>query len=156
MLLITSFFSGSPLSFSHWTLSSFTIQDSSYLCVEQYLMAEKARLFGDLSSLNIIMKSVDPAEHKRLGRSVSGFDHAVWDRERFDIAITGNYAKFAHNPDMRRDVLSTGDRILAEASPFDNQWGIGLRAYNPEALHPSTWRGKNILAGISKMQTGHP
>ena len=144
-----------PSPFSHWTLSSFTIQDSSYLCVEQYLMAEKARLFGDLSSLDSILKSVDPAEHKRLGRSVSRFDHAVWDRERVDIAITGNYAKFAQNPDMRRDLLSTGDRILAEASPFDNQWGIGLRADNPAALHPSTWRGKNLLGQVLQVVRRH-
>ena len=46
---------------------------------------------------------------------------------------------------MRRDLLSTDDRILAEANPFDNQWGIGLRVDNPAALHPSTWRGKHLL-----------
>ena len=46
---------------------------------------------------------------------------------------------------MKQHLLSTGTKLLAEASPFYPVWGIGLRADNPEAQDPSRWRGKKLL-----------
>ena len=46
---------------------------------------------------------------------------------------------------MRFALLQTGDRRLAEASPHDNLWGIGLSACDPRASSPDSWYGKNLL-----------
>ena len=46
---------------------------------------------------------------------------------------------------MRFALLQTGDRRLAEASPHDNLWGIGLSACDPCARSPDSWCGKNLL-----------
>ena len=46
---------------------------------------------------------------------------------------------------MRFALLQTGDRRLAEASPHDNLWGIGLSACDPRASSPDSWCGKNLL-----------
>lgn len=54
-------------------------------------------------------------------------------------------AKFSQNREMRRVLLETGDKILAEASPRDCVWGIGLGSGNPRARDPSNWRGRNLL-----------
>ena len=48
---------------------------------------------------------------------------------------------------MKQHLLSTGTIPLAEASPFDPVWGIGLRADDSEAQGPSRWRGKNTPLG---------
>jgi len=42
----------------------------------------------------------------------------------------------------------TGDAILAEASPQDKIWGIGMTADDPDAKNPDHWNGQNILGDI--------
>ena len=59
-----------PSYFSQWSPSSFVVDDVSYSCVEQYMMAEKARLFKDPRAVELIMSSPDSRTHKRVGRGV--------------------------------------------------------------------------------------
>ena len=65
------------------------------------------------------MSSSDPSAHKRIGQGVRNLDNAVWDRVSEDAVLGGNFAKFSQNPTMKHHLLSTGTKILAEASPFD-------------------------------------
>lgn len=44
-----------------------------------------------------------------------------------------------------KTILKTFPKTLAEASPFDTIWGIGLSADDPRALNKETWKGKNLL-----------
>ena len=67
-----------PSAFSQWTPSPFTVDFVEYNCVEQFMMASKARLFGDDTALSVILASDDPREQKRLGRQVRYFDHDLW------------------------------------------------------------------------------
>lgn len=134
-----------PGVFSQWTASPFTVDGVDYTCAEQFMMAEKARLFGDDAVLGKILKSKSPKTHKALGRKVAGFDGAVWERERLEIVVRGNEAKFGQNPEMRDALLATGEKTLVEASPYDRIWGIGLRADDARAFDRSTWRGLNLL-----------
>ena len=46
---------------------------------------------------------------------------------------------------MKHHLLSTGNKRLAEASPLDPVWGIGLRADDPRTKGPRQWRGKSLL-----------
>ena len=109
------------------------------------MMAEKARLIKDHRAVELIMSSPDPSTYKRIGRGVRNFDSAVWDREKENAVLSGNYAKFTQNPAMKHHLLSTGNKHLAEASPLDPVWGIGLRADDPRANDPHQWKGKNLL-----------
>ncbi len=52
------FFYGGP--FSQWARSVFTIDGVEYNCAEQYMMAMKAKTFGDEEALATIMKSHEP------------------------------------------------------------------------------------------------
>jgi ribA/ribD-fused uncharacterized protein len=61
------------------------------------------------------------------------------------IVTEGNIAKFSQNEDLKSFLLGTGTQILVEASPYDRIWGIGLGAEDPNAKHPSTWQGENLL-----------
>ena len=54
---------------------------------------------------------------------------------------------------MKYHLLSTGTKLLAEASPFDPVWGIGLRADDPEARDPRLWRGKHLLGKTLRFAT---
>lgn len=131
--------------FSQWWPSAFTIDDITYKTAEHWMMAGKARLFGDNITLEKILQANTPDQAKKLGREVKNFDAATWDAHKFDLVVTGNYHKFSQHPDMKTFLLNTQDRILVEASPMDRIWGIGMAASNENVENPLQWRGHNLL-----------
>jgi ribA/ribD-fused uncharacterized protein len=130
---------------SQWHRSPFSLGGIRYLCCEQYMMAEKARLFGDQETLSKILAAETPKEHKALGRQVKPFDEERWNSACREIVYRGNLAKFTQNEDLKALLLATLDKTIAEASPTDTIWGIGLDAADRRATDPSAWRGKNWL-----------
>jgi len=38
--------------------------------------------------------------------------------------------------------------VLAEASPYDAKWGIGLAAEDPSARRRHLWKGRNLLGEV--------
>lgn len=131
--------------FSQWWPSVFEEDGLRFASAEMYMMAGKARLFGDDEALAEILAAGDPATCKALGRRVRGFDDARWKQARFDLVTRGNAAKFGQDDALRDYLLATGDDILVEASPRDRIWGIGLGRSNERAHDPRTWRGRNLL-----------
>ena len=131
--------------FSQWYDVYFEVDGKQYHTTEQYMMASKARLFGDEDTRSEIMNSYSPAEYKKLGRKVKGFDATIWDEKKLDIVVEGNKAKFGQNPDLKEFLLATDNAILVEASPYDKIWGIGLD--REVALNGSVedWDGENLL-----------
>ena len=134
-----------PSVFSQWTPSPFIVDLVEYDCAEQFMMASKSRLFGDDTALSAILASDDPREQKRLGRQVRHFDYKLWQSECKNIVLHGNLPKFSQYEQMHLALIGTGDRRLAEASPHDNLWGIGLSARDPRASCPDSWCGQNLL-----------
>lgn len=134
-----------PSVFSQWTMSEFTVDGITYNCAEQWMMASKARLFIDKETEALILATPNPYRQRQLGRQVQGFDQKMWEMYREEIVYQGNLHKFMQNPEMLKVLLSTGSKILVEASPFDRIWGIGLRAEHPDCGTPTKWRGKNLL-----------
>lgn len=130
---------------SQWWPAMFSINNQSYPTAEHYMMAEKARLFGDEETYAHILAAADPAQAKAFGRRVRGFDEQVWAAHRFQIAIRANTAKFEQNAELKDWLIGSGDAVLVEASPVDRIWGIGLAADDKRASHPDTWRGLNLL-----------
>ncbi|MEW2527215.1 NADAR family protein [Streptomyces sp. NPDC047071] len=131
--------------FSQWWPSPFTADGVVYATAEHWMMAAKARLFGDAEAERAALTARTPAEAKRAGRLVRGFDRAVWERERFAVVAEGSERKFASDAALRAYLVGTGDRVLVEASPVDPVWGIGLAADDPRADDPAAWRGLNLL-----------
>jgi ribA/ribD-fused uncharacterized protein len=136
---------------SQWWPSPFTVDGVSYATAEHWMMARKARLFEDAEAERRVLAAGHPAEAKKAGRLVRGFDEAIWERERFAIVVEGSVHKFASDPELREFLLNTGERVLVEASPVDRVWGIGLAADDPAAEDPERWRGPNLL-GFALME----
>lgn len=130
---------------SQWWPSPFTVDGVEYATAEHWMMASKARLFGDADAEGKAVAASSPAQAKKIGRLVRGFDDAVWQRERFAIVSEGSVHKFAAHVDLRMFLLGTGNRVLVEASPLDRVWGIGLAADDERAMDPARWRGPNLL-----------
>jgi len=143
-----TFFWKSHSVFSNWHPSVFIHDGITFNCSEQYMMYHKAKLFGDTEIMQKVMQADSPKEQKALGRQVKNFNSEEWLVKCFPIMEEGLKAKFEQNPDMLKQLLDTEDSIIAEASPVDPIWGIGLAAEDPLAQEISTWKGKNLLGQI--------
>ena len=84
-------------------------------------------------------------DYKKLGRKVRNFEPEPWDSKKSEIVVEGNKAKFSQNPDLKEFLLSTGDAILVEASPYDKIWGIGLDRETAMKGSVEQWQGENLL-----------
>jgi len=82
---------------------------------------------------------------------VREFDESVWNKVKYSIVLNGNYRKFSQNLKLREFLLSTGEDILVEASPYDAVWGIRMSANNENSQNPMKWQGKNLL-GFALME----
>jgi len=137
--------------FSQWWVAPFEVDGIIYPTAEHWMMAGKARLFGDDDAMKAILSSDTPAKAKEQGRLVQQFDPAVWDQHKYDIVVDGNFHKFTQHSALKEYLLATGEKILVEASPNDAIWGIGMGASDPAACNPATWRGNNLL-GFALME----
>jgi ribA/ribD-fused uncharacterized protein len=131
--------------FSQWWRAEFTVGGVRYFTAEQFMMAQKAQLFGDVEVLAEILREADPSKVKALGRRVRGYDDAKWGARRFDAVVEGSFAKFSSTPELKAYLLATGDEVIVEAAPRDQIWGIGLGRENPLVREPARWRGRNLL-----------
>jgi ribA/ribD-fused uncharacterized protein len=118
---------------------------------EKAIMATKAALFQDLEILRKIDAADDPFTCKELGRRVRNFDDKLWKRHLEETAFEVVRQKFAADRRLRDLLLSTGSAVIAEASPNDMIWGIGLNKKDKRAKDLAQWRGRNIL-GLSLMR----
>lgn len=137
--------------YSQWYQSPMIIDGITYNCCEQYMMHQKALLFADTEVSDLIMKEPNPREQKKYGRMIRNFDKSIWDKNCLAIVYEGNLAKFKQNIELKEEMLSTGDRIFVEASPFDNIWGIGLSESDDNIDDPSFWLGLNLLGQVLTM-----
>jgi len=138
--------------FSQWFFAPFTSDNVEYKTSEHWMMASKAKLFGDNEIFAKIIKADKPGEVKELGRQIKNFDQLTWDKRKFEIVKGGNIYKFSQNQKLGDYLINTGDRVLVEASPVDPIWGIGLSQDSNNIDNPHTWRGLNLL-GFSLMET---
>jgi ribA/ribD-fused uncharacterized protein len=116
-----------------------------YLTAEHWMMAEKARLFNDWNIAEEIIRTEKAPVVKDLGRQIKNFDEETWTKSRYEIVVKGNFYKFSQNEELKKFLLSTGDKIIVEASPVDFIWGIGLPADNQKVMNPTRWNGLNLL-----------
>ncbi|KAF2843088.1 DUF1768-domain-containing protein, partial [Patellaria atrata CBS 101060] len=138
---------GEPNSFmSQWYESPFEFEGTRYRTAEEWMMVQKARLFGDEAVAQKMLSASTPKQHKALGRQVTPFDPDLWDKKKYAIVFQGTVLKFTLSENaaaLRSRLLETGGRELVEASPMDRIWGIGFGANNAEK-NRERW-GRNLL-----------
>lgn len=130
---------------SNWWPCSFALDGRVWSSTEQWMMFEKARLFEDRDRMQAIADTTDPGRIKSLGREVRPFGEVSWAARRYEVMLRGLKAKFSQDNALAAFLRSTGDSVLAEASPTDRVWGIGRRESDPGADDPRQWRGANLL-----------
>jgi ribA/ribD-fused uncharacterized protein len=115
-------------------------------CCEQWMMWNKANVFGDIETAAKILSETNPKLQKDFGREVKNFDPARWNEVKEDIVFLGNYMKFTQNSHLTEWMLSYPiNTVFAEAAPWDKIWGIGLGPEDPDSGDISKWQGENLL-----------
>mmetsp|Transcript_69312 Transcript_69312/g.122876 ORF Transcript_69312/g.122876 Transcript_69312/m.122876 type:complete len:239 (-) Transcript_69312:400-1116(-) len=112
---------------------------------EKAIMLTKAALMEDLETFKAIEKTQDPETVKALGRKVTPFKSELWAKHLEETAFEIVRQKFEADEGLQQVLLSTGDAIICEASPWDRIWGIGIAVGDPRALEPAQWQGRNVL-----------
>lgn len=130
---------------SQWAGIGFVVDGVYYRSAEQYIMAEKARLFNDVEALGKIMRQKSPMIMKKIGRGVKGFDAGKWSEVSYGLVVKGNFAKFSQNVSHGEYLVKTGNDIIVEANPEDVIWGIGMDEKEAAKVNPGQWKGKNLL-----------
>jgi ribA/ribD-fused uncharacterized protein len=142
------FFYGKRHPFSQHHQVAFSYKSIQFNSTEQFMMYSKAMLFDDYDAASDILLAMTPAEMAKIGRRVKNFDNEIWLQKRKSIVYVGNREKFEQNENLLNFLLSTAGQTLAEASPSNIIWGIGLDINNPDRLDKDKWRGENLLGHI--------
>ena len=135
---------------SNWDCSHPFVHDCiQFDCVERAMMLGKANVFGDSNIAAKIKELPEKSQHeiKKLGRKVKNFDPIVWDAAKYEIVKRPVLQKFIQNVDIAHKLLSTGDKMLIEASPYDKIWGIGYTAQQALKVPIDQW-AENLLGKI--------
>ncbi|WP_180242469.1 NADAR family protein [Bacillus sp. AFS029533] len=134
--------------FSNFYYAPFIHQGIEFKWSEQAVMYRKAKLFGADEIALQILKAKTPKMCKDLGRSRQiPFREDVWKNARETIYKEVLVDKFSV-PKLKAKLLATGDKILAEASPYDTIWGIGYAENHCYAEDPAKWIGLNLLGKV--------
>ena len=145
---ILYFFSKEPENkeFSNFYETNFTLDGVEYKSAEHAFQAIKAKTFGDDVHFNKILKAKSAQSAKSFGKKVAGFKEEVWTPEKKeDIMKQIVRAKFTQNLALRKKLLDSGDKVLANADARDKFWGVGTSATTAIAKDPSKWKGENKL-----------
>lgn len=133
---------------SNWARSPFRLEEHTFNCAEQYIMWSKAVAMGDAASEQKILAASDPQVQKRLGKQVHPWKDSVWKRKREPVMLAAARAKFHQNQEFQHRLLKTYPKRLAEASPSDKVYGIGLAPSDVAAQDPRNWKGDNMLGRV--------
>jgi ribA/ribD-fused uncharacterized protein len=129
--------------FSNWYASPFEENGKQFPTSEHYLMYHKALLMGDELIAEAILNATTPNRVKDLGRKVSNWDEEKWIANREKIMYQAILTKCNTHKAIQKCLLETGNNLIAESSPYDKIWGIGIT--KSQGKSGIKWNGLNLL-----------
>ena len=104
---------------SNFADSPFEFEGITYPTNEHFFQAMKTK---DLSQRMMIAFADTPGQAKRAGRRVAL--RKDWEQVKVDVMKQGLRLKFDSNPDLKEQLLATGNATLIEGTLWhDNEWG---------------------------------
>jgi ribA/ribD-fused uncharacterized protein len=147
---IVHFFSKEPENkeFSNMYETKFVLDGVNYTSAEQAYQAVKAKTFGDEVHFAKILKSKSAQSAKSFGTKVVGYVEETWDGKKDEVMKTILRAKFTQNLELRKKLLETEGKVLANSDSRDKYWGTGTSASTAMAKDPTKWKGENKLGAF--------
>jgi len=136
---------------SNWIPSNLDIEYDGKVFTnsEQLFMYFKAMHFKDFEmAKDIIEYGTKPREAKDMGRKVMNYNEEEWAKLRENAMHIAVKAKFESDEELKNKLLSTGDKILVEGTPFDGIWGVKIKWDDDRILDEKNWNGLNLLGKV--------
>ena len=127
--------------FSDFHPAPFTVDGQRFSYAAQYIMYHKALLFGDVETVEKILKSRDPEEMTT--NKVYDFKPEKWMQCAETTMKDAAFHKFSQNLKLKKLLLRTDDLHLGEAQT-NTFYGTGVRFDKTKALDRENWTGENI------------
>ena len=137
---------------------------ASYFAKDDYYTAEhssEATLWGGVGAAELgltgevtkeafekILKAKSAQSAKAAGKKVKEYKEETWKEKKDEVMKTVLRAKFTQNLELRKKLLDTEDKRLANADSRDKYWGIGTSANTTMAKDPKKWKGENKLGAM--------
>ena len=147
---IVFFFSKEPENkeLSNFYETEFELDGVKYTSAEHAYQGIKAKTFGDDEAFEKILKAKSAQSAKAAGKKVKEYKEETWKEKKDEVMKTVLRAKFTQNLDLRKKLLDTEDKRLANADSRDKYWGIGTSANTTMAKDPKKWKGENKLGAM--------
>ena len=144
----TVLFFGKDSYLSNFYPTQLILNGKTFSGPEQFYEYQKALKAGDYDIAAKIMSTDNPIEQMRYGRELQ-LNEEQWSiQTALDIIETAVTAKFNQHPNLRKKLLDTGKRTIAECNAHDKFWSSGVGLYNENAQDKLKWTGKNYLGDI--------
>ena len=122
--------------------SPFTLNGQKYSCNEQWFLSQKCIAFKQEEAAKQIMMEDNPGKMVQIAKICNGTNNE-WNEAEYSIILQGLEQKFDQNQDCKEFLMKTGTKKLVEGSPYDTNWGVGLRYNDPMIDDEKNWRGTN-------------
>lgn len=144
---ILFFFSKEPENkeFSNFYETEFELDGVKYKSAEHAYQGIKAKTFGDEDAFNKIQKAKSAQSAKAAGKKVKDYKEETWKEKKDEVMKSVLRAKFTQNLELRKKLLDSGEKLIANADSRDKYWGIGTSANTTMATDPKKWKGENKL-----------
>ena len=108
--------------FSNFASYSIYLKGRIWPTVEHYFQAQK---FANTHHEEDVRRAKTPKEAARIGRDRSRPLRADWEEVKDDVMREALHAKFTQHPDMRENLVATGNAGIVEHTANDSYWGDG-------------------------------
>jgi ribA/ribD-fused uncharacterized protein len=142
----TMCFFGQYTPLSNFFPCKFKINSTDYNCMEQFIQSKKCEILRNDEMAQKVMGCHDPHTQKKIGNSLK-VNYQPWYSAARAEVLPALREKFRQNQDLQACLLSTGDKVIGEATQ-DKFWGIGLTLNNPQTLSNNLWQGKNMMGEL--------
>jgi ribA/ribD-fused uncharacterized protein len=105
---------------------------------------------NDKETAKRMMSTHNCVMQKHLSKEIQNFENSKlkWAKMAENVMEAGLMAKFSQNLALKKELLMTGIKDMAELNPSDARWGCQTGLWSRQSTQPLSWLGSNRLGKL--------